>query len=134
MNNWLKFKVIPNEAGTLIINNRRYNIVNKEIELLNKKIEAQDKIINTQALEIAHLNLQLDQALKDYEELLIKIDKANELLSKIVVREREDGNWGAVKNTSKQDVYKTIWKLYEILDTSSYERNEMLKILGDKNE
>lgn len=47
MNNWLKFKVIPNEAGTLIINNRRYNIVNKEIELLNKKIEAQDKIINT---------------------------------------------------------------------------------------
>ena len=70
--------------------------------------------------------------LEKIKELQQRIDKANELLSKIVVREREDGNWGAVKNTSKQDVYKTIWKLYEILDTSSYERNEMLKIFGDK--
>ena len=69
---------------------------------------------------------------KGKEYMQQRIDKANELLSKIVVCEREDGNWGAVKNTRKQDVYETIWKLYKILDTSSYRRNEMLKILGDK--
>lgn len=32
--------------------------------------------------ENKHLNLQLDQALKDYEELLIKIDKAIEYIQK----------------------------------------------------
>ena len=77
-------------------------------------------------------DMELDRIKDTCHNLQERIDKANELLSKIVVREREDGNWGAVKNTSKQDVYKTIWKLYEILDTSSYERNKMLKILGDK--
>ena len=54
--------------------------MNKEIELLNKKIEAQDKIINEQVLEIAHVHLQLDQALKIAKELLIKIDKAIEYI------------------------------------------------------
>ena len=84
-----------------------------------------NKLDENEIYVILELNNQLQNKIN-------KIDKANELLSKIVVREREDGNWGAVKNTRKQDVYKTIWKLYEILDTSSYRRNEMLKILGDK--
>ena len=96
------------------------NELNREIiKNIFSKLDDEEKYV------ILELNNQLQDKIN-------KIDKANELLSKIVVRKREDGNWCAVKNTRKQDVYKTIWKLYEILDTSSYERNEMLKIFGDK--
>lgn len=56
---------------------------NSLIEELYKTIEAKDNIINNQVLEISHLNLQLDQALKDYEELLIKIDKAIEYIKEM---------------------------------------------------
>lgn len=38
--------------------------MNKEIELLNNKLAAQDKIINTQALEIARLKKEKQQAIK----------------------------------------------------------------------
>lgn len=50
-------------------------------------------------------------------ELQNKIDKANEVLGRILVIKRYDGNYGAVKNTTKQEVYEAICMLNKILDT-----------------
>lgn len=45
----------------------------KSLDIVNDYIEKLEQ-------ENKHLNLQLDQALKDYEELLVKIDKAKEYI------------------------------------------------------
>ena len=57
--------------------NHRYNITSSREWFENLL----DYITNLQQ-ENKHLNLQLDQTLKDYEELLIKISKAIEYIKK----------------------------------------------------
>lgn len=86
----------------------------------------------------------IDIKLKSYDELQIetmnlitknyflqqKIDKANQILSKILVIKRYDGNYGPVKNTTKEEVYKTICMLNEILETPQRVNHHLL---GDGN-
>lgn len=48
------------------MNEEDYKIAYENVMIANKMLEQENK----------HLNLQLDQALNDYEELLTKIDKA----------------------------------------------------------
>lgn len=64
-----------------------------------------------------------------YRILQSKIDKANELLQGIlVVRDWEHkGRFRPVKNTTAQDVYKTIVKLNELLETPRRINYEILK-------
>lgn len=54
-----------------------------------------------------------------YIVLQSKIDKANELLQEILVVSdwEHEGRFRPVKNTTAQDVYKTIVKLNELLET-----------------
>lgn len=58
-----------------------------------------------------------------------KIDKANEILEEIlVVRDWEhEGRFRPVKGTTAQDVYKTIIKLNELLETPRKINYELLK-------
>ena len=108
--------------------------MNKEIEMLYKTLKAKDKIINEQVLEIARLN-NLKTAIDEGQEIIVelqqKIDKANEILSNILVIKRSDGNYGAAKNTRKKEVYKAICMLNEILETPC---RTNYNLLGDKEQ
>lgn len=58
-----------------------------------------------------------------------KIDKANELLEEILVVNdwKHKGRFRPVKGTTAQDVYKTIVKLNELLETPRKINYELLK-------
>ncbi len=62
-----------------------------------------------------------------------KINKANYLLQKILIVSdcEHKGNFRPVKNTKKQDVYKTICMLNELLETPHRINYELL---GEKND
>ena len=96
----MNYKLIKDKNGTIVDKKgERYKMskleytkddlidLQNDYDLLYNKLDHYNKIINEQALEIArlkeenkHLNLQLDQALKDYEELQQRIDKAIEYI------------------------------------------------------
>jgi hypothetical protein len=63
------------------------------------------------------------------DNLQSKIDKANEILEEIlVVKDWEhEGRFRPVKGTTAQDVYKTIVKLNELLETPRRINYELLK-------
>ena len=90
--------------------NKEREIINETMECLYNSIKSKDKIINEQVLEIAHLNLQLDQALKDYEKELTKIDKAIEYI--------------------KEHSYNSYFSMLQADYNMSLD--ELLEILGDK--
>ena len=58
-------------------------------------------------------------AVEAYQNLHYRIDKANELLEEILVVSdwEHEGRFRPVKGTTAQDVYKTIVKLNELLET-----------------
>lgn len=64
-----------------------------------------------------------------YRILQSKIDKANELLEEILVVSdwEHKGRFRPVKGTTTQDVYKTIVKLNELLETPRKINYELLK-------
>lgn len=74
--------------------------------ILSENAELENKITNLQK-ENKHLNLQLDQALKDYDELQQKIDKAIELTKNLL-------------KTEDRGYYQILFK-------------EILKSLGDED-
>lgn len=89
-----------------------------------------------QQLEYLRSNEYLNQVKweRTFNEELVKdlqqrIDKANEILSNILVVKRSDGNYGAVKNTRKKEVYEAICMLNEILETP---HRTNYNLLGDK--
>lgn len=55
-----------------------------------------------------------------YREYKRRIDKANRVLGETLIK-YEDGVFKPIKNTSKQDVYKAVCKLYGILGTTARE-------------
>lgn len=75
--------------------------------------------------EIEYLKL----VVSNYENLQSKIDKANEILEKILVVSdwEHKGRFRPVKGTTAQDVYKTIVKLNELLETPRRINYELLK-------
>ena len=66
-----------------------------------------------------------------YENIILqsKIDKANEILEEILVVSdwEHEGRFRPVKGTTVQDVYKTIIKLNELLETPRRINYELLK-------
>lgn len=73
--------------------------------------------------------LDINYMLHEIDNLQSKIDKANEILEEIlVVRDWEhEGRFRPVKGTTAQDVYKTIIKLNELLETPRKINYELLK-------
>ena len=71
----------------------------------------------------------LDYVKKYINNLQSKIDKANEILEKILVVSdwEHKGRFRPVKGTTAQDVYKTIVKLNELLETPRRINYELLK-------
>lgn len=68
-----------------------------------------------------------------YKELEIKLNIANELLDSILVVSdwEHEGRFRPVKNTRKQDVYKVICQLNELLKTPD---KANYNLLGDNND
>lgn len=93
----------------------KMNMISSVQKLDNEDIEIIQNYIKT----IEQENKQLKE----------RIDKANEILSNILVVKRSDGNYGAVKNTRKKEVYEAICMLNEILETP---RRTNYNLLGDK--
>lgn len=80
----------------------------------------------------AQLNtLQNENRDKNIKNMILqsKIDKANELLEEILVVSdwEHEGRFRPVKGTTAQDVYKTIVKLNELLETPRRINYELLK-------
>ena len=46
-----------------------------------------------------------------------------EILKNILVIKKEDGTYKPIKNTSKNDVYKAIYELRQLLNMTNYEIN-----------
>lgn len=69
------------------------------------------------------------KSIETINNLQSKIDKANEILEEIlVVRDwGHEGRFRPVKGTTAQDVYKTIIKLNELLETPRKINYELLK-------
>ena len=74
-------------------------------------------------------NSEVDTILEYVDNLQSKIDKANELLEEILVVSdwEHKGRFRPVKGTTAQDVYKTIVKLNELLETPRRINYELLK-------
>ena len=75
--------------------------------------------------------------LEENVELKKRIKEANKILSNIlVINDKEHkGKYRPIKNTSKNDVYKSVCMLYGILETpyrSDY--GSLQELEGDKNE
>lgn len=104
------------------------NELEKALEQLNIKYET-----NGKQYKIPTTKENLVELLKGYIAMTInlqsKIDKANEILEEIlVVRDWEhEGRFRPVKGTTAQDVYKTIIKLNELLETPRKINYELLK-------
>lgn len=75
--------------------------------------------IKVSVKDIPEVIEQLQQAEEKIYNLQSKIDKANELLEEILVVSdwEHEGRFRPVKGTTVQDVYKTIVKLNELLET-----------------
>lgn len=78
------------------------------------------------------ISLILDNLQQENKQLKEKVDKSNELLNKILVV-KENNIYRPVKNTTSQEVYKTIVLLNTILDTPGRMKYEELES-GDSNE
>ena len=90
-----------------------------EITLTTK--EGQElTIIQSKRIDMQEtLNKSLEEMYKKLNDYKSRIDKANEVLESILVISdwEHKGRYRPVKNTTAQDVYKTICKLYGILET-----------------
>ena len=85
--------------------------------------------IKVSVKDIPEVIEQLQQAEDKINNLQSKIDKANEILEEILVVNdwEHEGRFRPVKGTTTQDVYKTIVKLNELLETSRRINYELLK-------
>ena len=79
----------------------------------------QEEIPSSQIKELRLNSYSAKLLFNHINNLQSKIDEANELLQNILVVNdwEHKGRYRPVKNTSAQDVYKTICKLYAILET-----------------
>ena len=75
---------------------------------------------------VNHKDDNIDKLIKENMRLNNIIDKANELLSNIVVV-KNDGTYRPVKNTTSQEVYKTICMLNELLKTPNRANYNLLQ-------
>lgn len=44
-----------------------------------------------------------------------KINQINRMLEYIIIKRENDGKYRAIKNTSRQDVYSTLYKIKDLL-------------------
>lgn len=90
----------------------------------NTELNNYDWNLTTRDIEMIIYTLQ-----EDKNNLQSKIDKANELLEEILVVSdwEHEGRFRPVKGTTVQDVYKTIVKLNELLETPRRINYELLK-------
>lgn len=98
---------ISTSTGKVVINNVEVTDINSWNKAISTFSELGKKINNLQS----------------------KIDKANELLEEILVVSdyEHEGRFRPVKGTTTQDVYKTIVKLNELLETPRRINYELLK-------
>ena len=128
---------------TIIKMQHEYYVDRLEVILNNNLIEAKDKITNFRTIlgcrvsydDLADsISFIVRQDTKpSYEKLEEKINKANELLESILVVSdwEHEGRFRPVKNTIKQDVYKVICQLNELLKTPD---RANYNLLGDNND
>ena len=92
------------------------------------KLLHRDNEYITSKLEIIYEE-DIQRIVEERNNLQSKIDKANELLEEILVVSdwEHKGRFRPVKGTTAQDVYKTIVKLNELLETPRKINYELLK-------
>ena len=102
-------------GGPFPIYHIEFDILNEEIERLNKKIEQYE---NPEDMTL--MFMWCDEKAKDEIKRLNNIiNEANKILSNILVVSdwEHKGKYRPVKNTTSQEVYKSVCMLYGILKT-----------------
>ena len=102
-----------------------YNVIKGYARVMYNDVKDADKY----KIEVAYNGKDVKDLLEYLFKLESKIDKANELLEEILVVSdwEHEGRFRPVKGTTAQDVYKTIIKLNELLETPRRTNYELLK-------
>lgn len=105
----------------------KINFTNEQIEYIKNASDYVEMLCGGRGIGKTH---KLINEMQDkINNLQSKIDKANEILEEILVVSdwEHKGRFRPVKGTTAQDVYKTIVKLNELLETPRRINYELLK-------